>query len=133
MKQTFSSARLRVRLGMSALGVSALACIAAPGMVAHAQSTPTPPPYCTPAAQGQTPIYCLNWAVVTSGGIQRAHNGCYLLSITIGQLAPAPGYAYQANVGGGGTNYGVFSGFWSAAQTAGLDEIFFNGFEGCGQ
>jgi hypothetical protein len=64
--------------------------------------------------------------------MRRAHSSCYLLSGTTGQLSPAPGYAYQAAIGGGGTNYGVFSGFWAAAQTTGLDELFFNGFEGCG-
>ena len=104
----------------------------APWTAASAQTTPTPPPYCTTAGSGQTPAYCINWSALTNGGIQRASSSCYRLNGTIGQLAPAPGYIYQA-AAGGGTNYGVFSGFYAAAQTTGLDEIFFNGFEGCGQ
>ncbi|MDR3387053.1 MAG: hypothetical protein P4L92_08385 [Rudaea sp.] len=98
---------------------------------AGAQSTPTPPAYCTTTQSGPA-SFCITWSAVTNGSIHRAHNSCYLLSGTVGQLAPAPGYAYQATIGGG-TSYGVFSGFWAAAQTSGLDEIFFNGFEGCGQ
>jgi hypothetical protein len=133
MKQTFSRARLRARLGLPALVSCALAGLAAiPWTAASAQTTPTSPPYCTPATPGQTPSYCVNWSAVINGSIHRSHNSCYLLSGTIGQYAPAPGYSYQAT-SGGGTNFGVFSGFWSAAQTSGLDEIFFNGFEGCGQ
>jgi hypothetical protein len=98
---------------------------------ATAQSTPTPPPYCTAAGSAQTPGYCITWSAVTSGVIQRAGSRCYRLNGTIGQLAPAPGYVYQA-AAGGGSNYGVFSGFYAAAHTTGLDEIFFGEFEGCG-
>jgi hypothetical protein len=107
------------------IGAAALPCAAA-----HAGATTTPPPYCTAAGSGQTPAYCINWSAVTNGGIQRAGSSCYRLNATIGQLAPAPGYSYQATAGS--TNYGVFAGFWAAAETTGLDEIFFNGFEGCG-
>ena len=45
------------------------------------------------------------------------------LGRTAGQ--PVPGY-------GSGGSYVVTSGFWAAAPTHGLDDIFFNGFEECG-
>lgn len=131
MKHKFLSARARARLRLRTLAACGLASIVAiPWTTGYAQTAPAQSPYCTPASAGQTPTYCVNWSAVTSGGIRRAHNSCYLLSGTVGQLAPAPGYAYQATAGA--TNYGVFSGFWAAAQTSGLDEIFFNGFEDCG-
>lgn len=131
MKQKFSRAHWRARLGLPAFALSALASVVAtPWTVAFAQSTSTPPPYCTSASPGQTPTYCITWSAVTNGGIHRARSSCYLLSASMGQLSPAPGFAYSQS---GGSGYAVFSGFWAAAQTAGLDEIFFNGFEGCGQ
>ena len=131
MKQKFSRAPLRARLGIPVLVASAVLCVAVmPWTAAHAQTTPTPPPYCSAPAPGQ-PAYCINWSALDTGGINRSHSTCYRLSGTIGQLSPAPGYASQQTPGA--TNYGVFSGFWAGAPTTGLDEIFFNGFEGCGQ
>jgi hypothetical protein len=133
MKSNFFQARSGTGFFAHArLAVLLFSVAVAPWTAASAQTTPTPPPYCTTAGSGQTPAYCINWSAVTNGGIQRASNSCYRLNGTIGQLAPEPGYVYQA-AAGGGTNYGVFSGFYSAAQTTGLDEIFFDGFEGCGQ
>ena len=59
----------------------------------------------------------------TLPGVSHLRNSCFELSATAGQ--PTPGYS------SGGT-YVVSSGFWSAAPTSALDEIYFNGFEGCG-
>jgi hypothetical protein len=57
-----------------------------------------------------------------SAGSKALHNSCFRLSGTVGQAAP--GYM-------SGTTDSLISGFWSAAPTTGLDEIFFNGFEDC--
>lgn len=49
-------------------------------------------------------------------------NACYHLSGTAGQAAP--GYSSSSR-------YGLNEGFWEAAPTTALDEIFFNSFEDC--
>jgi len=49
-------------------------------------------------------------------------NSCYRLSGTTGQAAP--GYSSSTNVS-------VVAGFWTAAPTTSLDELFFDGFEDC--
>lgn len=59
---------------------------------------------------------------VTSAGGKYLQNSCYRLSGTLGQAAP--GYSSASM-------YSLFAGFWPAAPTTGLDEIFFTGFEGC--
>jgi hypothetical protein len=50
------------------------------------------------------------------------HNSCFRLGGTAGQAAPG----YSSN-----QSASVLAGFWAAAPTTGLDEIFFNGFERC--
>jgi hypothetical protein len=57
-----------------------------------------------------------------SAGGHALTNSCYRMSGTAGQ--PVPGYSSA-------TNISVVEGFWTAAPTTGLDEIFFNGFEDC--
>ena len=49
-------------------------------------------------------------------------NACYRLSGSAGQAAP--GYSSSAK-------YSDSAGFWVAAPTAALDEIYFNSFEDC--
>jgi len=49
-------------------------------------------------------------------------NACYHLSGSAGQAAP--GYSDS-------TRYAFTEGYWTAAPTTGLDEIFFNSFEDC--
>lgn len=69
-----------------------------------------------------TSTYSIGWHSIDPG-ISRLRNSCFLLSATAGQ--PVPGH-------GAGGSYVVTSGFWAAAPSSGLDEIFFNGFEECG-
>ena len=70
--------------------------------------------------------YDIKWHVIASGGIVRARNSCYRLSGTTAQATITPGITM-------GTNYTLFSGFWSAAPIANRDQIFFDGFEDCKQ
>ncbi|MEO5626086.1 MAG: hypothetical protein ABIQ70_08785 [Dokdonella sp.] len=63
----------------------------------------------------------IDFHLVSAGG-QSQKNSCFSLSGTVGQVAP--GYSSNA------TN-AVFAGFWAVASPAEVDEIFFNGFEGC--
>ena len=65
--------------------------------------------------------YSIDFHTISSGG-SSLRNGCFHLTGTVGQAAP--GYS-------SGTTEYVIAGFWSAAPTTGLDDIFFNGFEGC--
>ena len=125
MKPKHSPTRRRAGFFLCARAVNGFA---AASTAAYAQST-APPPSCTSAVPGAAPLYCINWSALTNGSIQRAHNGCYLLAASIGQVSPAPGFAYSQT---GSSGYAVFSGFWAAAQVTDVDEIFFNGFEGCG-
>jgi len=88
--------------------------------IASTSSDTSPPPA---AAEAATPLtYEITWHS-TLPGVSHLRNSCFELSATAGQ--PTPGYS------SGGT-YVVSSGFWSAAPTSALDEIYFNGFEGCG-
>jgi hypothetical protein len=77
-------------------------------------------PWSDSRAQALPPA--IDFHVVSSGGAA-LHNSCFHLAGTVGQTAP--GYSSAA------TAYSLIAGFWSAAPTTGLDEIFFNGFEGC--
>jgi len=70
---------------------------------------------------GTIPPYSIDFHTISSGG-SSLRNGCFLLSGTVGQTAP--GYS-------SGTSDYIIAGFWPAAPTTGLDEIFFNGFERC--
>jgi len=70
---------------------------------------------------GTTTTYSIDFHTISSGG-SSLRNSCYQLTGTVGQAAPG----YSA----GSSDY-VIAGFWSAAPTTGLDEIFFNGFEEC--
>lgn len=69
----------------------------------------------------------LNWHSVVSGGVVRSRNPCYRLSGTIAQATVTPGTVSNPT----GSNYMLFSGFWTAAPTVGQDQIFFDGFEDC--
>ena len=98
--------RWRVRSAARVLAGLALASACAlPWSNSHAQALP-------PA---------VDFHVVSSGG-SASHNSCYRLSGAVGQVAP--GYSSSSM-------YSIFAGFWAAAPTTGLDEIFFNVFEGC--
>jgi hypothetical protein len=106
MKKQLSRARSRSRIAMPALAAIALAGVCAlPGSGSSAQAT-------APA---------IGFHVVGSGG-HALTNSCFRLSGTAGQAAP--GYS-------SGLTESLVAGFWSAAPTTGLDEIFFNGFEDC--
>lgn len=83
--------------------------------------TPERPDSASPD-EPSTPTYAINWHAIDPG-VARLHNSCFRLSATAGQAVP--GY-------GSGGSYVVTSGFWAAAPTHGLDDIFFNGFEECG-
>ncbi|MEO6690299.1 MAG: hypothetical protein ABIS07_10000 [Dokdonella sp.] len=63
----------------------------------------------------------IDFHVIGAGG-QSQRNSCFHLTGTVGQVAP--GYSNNA------TN-AVFAGFLAAASPTEVDEIFFNGFEGC--
>ncbi|MEO6297625.1 MAG: hypothetical protein ABIO74_11020 [Dokdonella sp.] len=63
----------------------------------------------------------IDFHTISSGG-QSLQNSCFRLSGTVGQAAP--GYS-------SGLTLSVVAGFWAAAPTMGLDEIYFNGFEAC--
>lgn len=71
--------------------------------------------------------YGLNWHTIVAGGVVRSRNPCYRLSGSVAQAAVTPGVVSNPT----GSNYMLFSGFWSAAPTVGQDQIFFNGFEDC--
>jgi hypothetical protein len=101
-----SRTRRRIALALPVLAAAALATIALRWSDTHA---------------GTVPAYSINFHTISSGGAS-LRNSCFRLSGTVGQ--PAPGYS-------SGTSDYVIAGFWPAAPTTGLDEIFFNGFEGC--
>jgi hypothetical protein len=67
------------------------------------------------------PVYSIDFHTISSGG-GSLRNSCFHLTGTVGQ--PAPGYS-------SGSSDFVIAGFWPAAPTTGLDDIFFNGFQGC--
>lgn len=99
--------RLRSYLALPGLAVIALAAVIA------TLSSDT--------RAGPTPAYSIDFHTISSGG-SSLRNSCYHLTGTLGQAAP--GYSSA------GTLYET-AGFWAAAPTAGLDDIFFNGFQGC--
>jgi hypothetical protein len=70
---------------------------------------------------GTIPPYSIDFHTISSGG-SSLRNSCFHLTGTAGQAAP--GYS------SGSSDY-VIAGFWPAAPTTGLDDIFFNGFEAC--
>ena len=106
MHTTRERARLRVRFKALLCAAVATACILAV-------------PWSDSLAGG--PAYSVDWNYV-SAGTKPVRNSCYLLSGTAGQTAP--GYSSSSI-------YAVQAGFWAAAPTSGLDEIFFDGFERC--
>ena len=57
----------------------------------------------------------IDFHVVSSGGAA-LQNNCFRLAGTVGQAAPGYSSATPA--------YSLIAGFWSAAPTTGLDEIF---------
>ncbi len=97
---------LRFGLALPVLVAVAASILAAPAADTHA---------------GTTVAYSIDFHTISSGG-SSLHNSCFHLSGTVGQAAPG----YSA----GSSDY-VIAGFWSAAPTTGLDEIFFTGFEEC--
>ena len=106
MKKLLSRARARVRIAMPALAVIALAAVCVlPWSDSRAQAT----------------LPAIGFHVIGAGG-HALQNSCFHLSGTAGQVAP--GYS-------SGVTESVVAGFWSAAPTTGLDELFFNGFEDC--
>jgi hypothetical protein len=70
---------------------------------------------------GTIPAYSINFHTISSGG-SALRNSCFHLAGTVAQAAP--GYS------SGSTEF-IIAGFWPAAPTTGLDDIFFNGFEAC--
>ena len=106
MKQQSLRARLRARIATPALAAIALAgmCVL-PGLDSRAQAG-------TPA---------IGFHIISAGG-HALKNSCFRLSPTVGQAAP--GYS-------SGLTESLVAGFWSAAPTTGLDQLFFNGFEDC--
>jgi hypothetical protein len=78
----------------------------------------------TPWSDGQAgvPTYSIDFHTISNDS-SSMQNSCFHLYATVGQAAP--GYS-------SGSTYSVIAGFWPAAVSiAGMDEIFFNGFEGC--
>lgn len=106
MKQQSLRARSRVRIATPVLAAIALVGVCAlPGSDSRAQAT-------TPA---------VGFHIISAGG-HSLTNSCFHLSGTAGQVAP--GYS-------SGLTESLVAGFWSAAPTTALDELFFNGFEDC--
>lgn len=68
-----------------------------------------------------TPTYSIDFHTISAGG-NALHGNCYRLSGTVGQVAP--GYS-------SGSTYSLIAGYWQPGPPAAVDEIFFNGFEGC--
>jgi len=66
-----------------------------------------------------TSPFSIDYHVISAGGT-RLQGGCFTLNGTVAETAP--GYS-------SGGIYSILAGFWPAANT---DEIFANGFEGCG-
>jgi hypothetical protein len=102
-----SRIRLRVALALPVLVAAALA------MFTIMRSSDT--------HAGTVPAYSIDFHTISSGG-SSLRNSCFHLTGTVGQAAP--GYS------SGSSDY-VIAGFWPAAPTTGLDEIFFNGLEAC--
>lgn len=73
---------------------------------------------------GAVVTYSIDFHTI-SAGASTLRNSCFVLSGTIAQTAPGYSSASAAPA------YSVYAGFWAAAPAAGLDAIFFTGFEGC--
>ena len=93
------------------VGLHAIAVIALTGVCAI--------PWSDSRAQVTPPA--INFHVISAGG-KSLRNSCFRLSGTAGQAVA--GYS-------SGPTDSLVAGFWSAAPTTGLDDIFFNGFEDC--
>ena len=101
--------RTRLRIGLALPVLAAVAATAAIGIRS------------SDSRAGTIPSYRIDFHTISAGG-SSLRNGCFHLTGTAGQAAP--GYS-------SGTTEYVIAGFWSAAPTTGLDDIFFNGFERC--
>jgi hypothetical protein len=109
MRKQHLRRRLRVHIGMPVLiAIAMVGVCALPWSDSRAQATLATPP-------------AIDFHIVSAGG-KALHSSCFRLSGTLGQTAP--GYL-------SGTSNSLIAGFWSAAPTTGLDEIYFNGFEDC--
>lgn len=101
--------RYRIRFGSVFLTAAAISAVfVLPWSDSHAQSSPT---------------FSVDWHYI-SAGVATTRNSCFVLSGTVGQ--PAPGYSSASN-----GEFALLAGFWVAAPTTNVDEIFFNGFEEC--
>lgn len=76
-------------------------------------------------AQTSGGTYSINFYAITSGG-NTLRGKCFFVSGSVAQVAP--GYS-------SGGIYALYSGYQFPVSTTSApgDEIFFNGFEGCGQ
>jgi hypothetical protein len=75
----------------------------------------------TPSAQSGT--YSVDFYAITAGG-NTLRGECFIVTGSVGQIAP--GYS-------SGGIYALYSGYQFPVPSGNLgDEIFFNGFEGCG-
>lgn len=74
---------------------------------------------------GAPVAYSIDFHTIVPGG-STLRNSCFVLSGSVAQAAP--GYSSTTS---GAPTYSVYAGFWSAAPTADVDEIFFTGFEVC--
>src|SRR5512141_125477 len=72
-------------------------------------------------ARAGTPTYSIDFYVMGNGG-HTLQGNCFRLSGTVGQ--PAPGYS-------SGSIESLIAGYWQPAPIVAVDEIFFNGFQGC--
>ena len=70
---------------------------------------------------GTPPTYSIDFHTISAGG-NALHGSCYRLSGALGQAAP--GYS-------SGSTYSLIAGYWQPGPPSAVDEIFFNGFEGC--
>ena len=76
----------------------------------------------TPAAQSGT--YSIDFYAITSGG-NTLRGTCFVITGSVAQVSP--GYSSHGI-------YALYAGYQFPAPPDNLgDEIFFNGFEGCGQ
>jgi hypothetical protein len=109
MKKRHLRTHSRVRIGLPVLiAITVVGVCALPWSDSRAQATLATPP-------------AINFHIISAGG-KALHNSCFRLAGTLGQAAP--GYL-------SGISDSLIAGFWSAAPTTGLDEIYFNGFEDC--
>jgi hypothetical protein len=77
-----------------------------------------------PNAQSTGGTYSIDFYAITSGG-NTLHGKCFFVKGSVGQVAP--GYSSHGI-------YALYAGYQFPVSTQSTgDEIFFNGFEGCGQ